>query len=163
MTPIERLERLKVVLRQGVPGVHMDMSTWGEFWDIDSDCPYYYANPGTDVAADPATITRVSHELNCGFAACAAGHAMLDPVLAAYFATRGYQAKLTRTGDLTLDYKPAFIHTFTYSALAEMFGISLDDSGYLFDPYTYDVDSIKAEHVIARIDEILADPDNRIL
>ena len=159
MANIERLNHLITVLK-GVEqsGRVLDMDSWGsatykgepEYVNI-----FGVSSFGGREKADLQKVLKATSKIaDCGFAACAAGWAALDP----QFQKWGMSCEIDSEGDLCLIFSgenntnPHAIH---YDNLARFFEISVPNSYFLFDPDSYEEELVTTAEVISRIEELI--------
>lgn len=138
MTPRERLQHLITILEnvgKTNPNIAFDMRSWIQ------------------------TDKHKTLEPSCFTAACAFGHAALDPK----FIAEGLHPELLSYSDGYTEIEIIFVgrdkkRSESYRAASKFFDISFNDALYLFCPSMYGPRPTTPENVIERIQEILDRP-----
>jgi hypothetical protein len=147
---IDRLTRLRDLLRADAAnqtGVKFDLSMWvGQSIANSSSASHFY----NVINGKP----EVAPTMSCDTFACALGLACLDPS----FQTEGLGFILEHQGFSQSAMVPQFDGETHFEAGAKFFGISNENSSYLFDPENYDDTPKEAEgelFVAQRVDDLI--------
>lgn len=90
---------------------------------------------------------------SCESAACAVGHACMDPL----FNQEGLYFAIDISGDAPR-YFPRYGRLSVFPAVREFFGLSIEDAHHLFHSLSYNLGGgreVRPKHVIARIEDVM--------
>ncbi len=148
---VERMTRLRDLLRADAAnpkGVKFDLSSWAARAAAGNRHSQYYEIVDGKPVAQPT--------MSCDTFACALGLACLDPSFQAEGLRFTVEDQDSISGNSRM--MPYFNGETHFEAGAEFFGISLEDSNYLFDPESYDGTPREAEgelFVAQRVDDMI--------
>lgn len=160
---VERLELLKEAIREQQKKDLFDLSSWAyldkEYFSSDHvtlrECEGEIKNNLDEQMRtnkeDRCFLIDPQHFSQCCSAACALGSAAVYQPLFDQGLRLIANVRNGNAGDIIY-----FDGRIDFDAGAKFFGISLDDSDYLFEPGEYDCMNITGDMVIDRIDELIA-------